>query len=322
MGVGPVTIVSTLIGSGIPACSKVCFPKNITATKNFTIVDPYPNCPSKCTATATPTLNWNPNYQYMCSACALLSGIIMLVFSPVLGWILNFVPQPVIIGFTSGGGFIIALGQLKYIMGYAIRKDTLQNGIYDFFASIGQTQGTTATMGWLAILFLFFIRKLSQGQIFYWPVRMPKLIRDVALLPWAFLLVVLYTGVAAQYNLGSQGVTLVGAIPAGLPSVQMPANYGSNLPQLVSITIVVTVVGYLESISVETKFANQFKYQINPTQESFAQVWDIYLCYARAGSALPNCAGPPEPPRARPVLRPDRGAVCRRRTGRRRTMQG
>ena len=275
LGVGPVALVSTLVSQSVPACSKVCFPKPVPS--NYTVVDPYPACPTKCDA-ATQTLTWNPTYQNLASTIALMVGVIMIVFAPVLGWCMNFVPSPVIMGFTSGGGIIVACGQIKSIMGYAIRKDNLQETVYDFFAYIGQTQATTAIMGYLAIAFLFFVRKLSQGRLLWWKVKaMPEWVRQVALLPWAFALVVLYTGVSANLNLASHGVAVVGLVPAGLPQISVPYNLGANIPSLISPVIVIVIVGYLESISIETKYANQFKYQIDPTQESYAQGWGNVL---------------------------------------------
>ena len=271
MGVGPVSLVSQLVSQSVPACSKVCFPNKLPA--NFTVVDPYPNCPTKCPANQT--LNWNPIYQNQASSIALMVGVIMTVLAPILGWCMNFIPSPIIMGFTSGGGIIIAMGQLKNIQGYSIRTDVLQNGVYDFFAYINQTRRTTAIMGWLAIGFLFFLRKLGQGRILWWKVRaIPEWVKQATLLPWAFGLVVLYTGISAQMNLaGTQGVAVTGAIPPGLPPIKVPYDLSDGIPNLISVTIIITIVGYLESIAVETKFAHQFKYQINPTQESFAQGW-------------------------------------------------
>ena len=43
---------------------------------------------------------------------ALLSGIVQAAGAPVLGFVMNFVPHPVISGFTSAGGLIIAMSQV------------------------------------------------------------------------------------------------------------------------------------------------------------------------------------------------------------------
>jgi SulP family sulfate permease len=50
------------------------------------------------------------------------------VGAPLLGFIMNFVPHPVICGFTSAGGLIIAMSQVKSIVGFKIRKENLQWG--------------------------------------------------------------------------------------------------------------------------------------------------------------------------------------------------
>ncbi len=130
------------------------------------------------------------------------------------------------------------------------------------------------------------------------------------MLPWAFGLVVLYTGLSAHLNLASQGVAIVGSVPPGLPSIVVPYGLLDNIPKLISPVVVIVIVGYLESIAVETKFANQFKYQPQPTQESFAQGWGNILggltgAYPAVGSFSRSSAnatyGSPRRP-ARPVM--------------------
>ena len=219
MGVGPVSLVSQLVAQSVPACSKVCIFKTIPVNSTVApFVDPYPNaCPTTCLSNQT--LNWNPNYGNQASTIALMVGVIMTVLAPVLGWAMNFVPSPIIMGFTSGGGVIIAMGQLKNVMGNSIRTDVLQNGVYDLFNLPYNT--TTATMGWIAVAFLFFHRKLGQGRILWWKVKaIPEWVKQVCLLPWAFGLVVLYTGITAQLDLsGTAGVAIVKTIPPGLPPI-------------------------------------------------------------------------------------------------------
>eukprot|EP00292_Cryptomonas_paramecium_P033713 CAMPEP_0113704568 /NCGR_PEP_ID=MMETSP0038_2-20120614/26596_1 /TAXON_ID=2898 /ORGANISM="Cryptomonas paramecium" /LENGTH=709 /DNA_ID=CAMNT_0000629373 /DNA_START=591 /DNA_END=2720 /DNA_ORIENTATION=- /assembly_acc=CAM_ASM_000170 len=284
MGIGPVALISSVVAQGIPACSKVCI------FANRTFVDPYPICPlSKSECTKPAVLDFNPDYQNMASTVALMTGFIMVVMAPLLGWFMNFVPSPVIMGFTTGGGLIIALSQLKDIFGYKVSKDNLQSGLGDLFSHFDQTQGITCTMGLLAAAFLFVARKLGQGRILWWKAPVPKWLKQLALLPWAFGLVVLYTAISANYNLKDRGVDVVGSVPPGLPPAVVPYDLDKNIPKLISVTITITIVGYLESIAVETKFANQFKYQINPTQESIAQGWanilaGLTMAYPAVGS--------------------------------------
>ena len=118
----------------------------------------------------------------------------------------------------------------------------------------------------------FFLRKLGQGRLLWWKAPVPAWVRKLTLLLLAFALVVLYTGLSANLNLSKKGVAIVGVVPAGLPPIVVPTNLGTNIPNLISIVIVITIIGYLESIAVETKFrpVQRFKYQvISPSLLSF-----------------------------------------------------
>lgn len=263
MGVGPVAIVSLLISTGMPACSQLC-PNNDGSMPH----DPYPMCKVKCDR----PMVYNDMYWTYATICAMMVGIIQSVAAPLLGFIMNFVPHPVISGFTSAAGCIIAMSQLKDVMGYSIRKDRLQEGIEDFFASMGKTHVPTFLMGTSGITFLIFVRYLALGKIFCWTPRsgIHRYIRLAAKLPWAFILVVVYTAAVYSLDLDKLGVKITGKVPSGMPNFRFPPNFIESFPKLISITIQIIIIGYLESIAVETKFATMFGYQINPTQEGLA----------------------------------------------------
>ena len=74
------------------------------------------------------SLTYNDEYWVLSSCIALLAGVAQSVGAPLLGFIMNFVPHPVICGFTSAGGLIIAMSQVKSIVGFKIRKENLQWG--------------------------------------------------------------------------------------------------------------------------------------------------------------------------------------------------
>ena len=158
MGVGPVAIVSLLLASGVPACNMLCPNEDGTIPS-----DPYPVCPDE--STCGRPLVYSERYWGMCTSVALMVGIIQVIAAPLLGFVMNFVPHPVISGFTSAGGLIIAMSQLKDIMGFTIRKDKLQDGLSDFFHGLDKTNITTFTMGIVAVVFLFSMRKLGQGKV-------------------------------------------------------------------------------------------------------------------------------------------------------------
>jgi len=128
MGIGPVAIVSLLVAQGVPVCNKLC-----QGVDGVLLPEPWPACANVCDLNAK---KYNPEFWSYASTIALMSGVIHVFAAPLLGFVMNFVPHPVISGFTSAGGLIIAMSQLKDIMGFKIRKGTLQKGIFDFFSHI------------------------------------------------------------------------------------------------------------------------------------------------------------------------------------------
>jgi len=209
---------------------------------------------------------------------------------PVLGFVMNFVPHPVISGFTSAGGLIIAMSQLKDIMGYPIRKGRLHEGIYDLFSQLDKTNAPTCVMGCVAMVFLYVVKKLGQGKVIFFPqIKVHPYLRIAAKMPWAFIVVVIYILCSWGLRLDEHGVKITGFIPTGLPPFGVPPGFFDNIPRLVSITIQIVIIGYLESIAVETKFATMRKYQVRPEQEAFAQgmanvIGGMTSCYPVVGS--------------------------------------
>lgn len=283
MGIGPVAIVSLLVAEGVPVCNKLC-----AGPDDVLIPEPWPLCSHECAADAT--LVFNPEYWNYASCIALMSGVIQLVCAPMLGFVMNFVPHPVISGFTSAGGLIIAMSQLKEIVGFKIPKGALHIGISEFFGHIRETHAITCIMGSLAIVWLFTLRKLGQGKLWFYPsLKVHPYAKIFAKLPWPFLTVFIYIIVNSQLRLDLKGVKITGDVPSGLPDFQFPKDFFANLPVLLPITFQIVIIGFLESIAVETNFATKRKYQVRPTQEAIAQgaaniIGGLTMCYPVVGS--------------------------------------
>jgi sulfate permease, SulP family len=264
MGVGPVAIISLLLAQGLPACPMVC-----RDSEGHIESDSYPKCKNTCPDGQV--LVFNERYARLASTTAIVSGLAQVIFAPILGFIMNFVPHPVIIGFTSGGGLIIAMSQLESVVGFSIRKDRLQDGVFDLLVRMKEINRLSCGMGVLAILLLLLIREIAAGKLRFTR-RGSTWISKVAKLPWALALVGIYTAVTSAYDLGGSyyGVQIVGFVPAGLPSISLPFLSSDLTPRVIFLTVQIVIIGYLESIAVETKYGSIFKYQIRPTQEAVA----------------------------------------------------
>jgi len=167
-----------------------------------------------------------------------------------LGSLVSFLSHPVVSGFTSAAAIIIGLSQLKHLLGADIpRSPHLHELAMNAAAHIHETQPITLGIGVAAIALLLGLKK--------WNKRFPGALVVVAagsLLTWAL-------------RLDLRGVGIVGDVPAGLPGASVPTFSLSDLGSLLPTALAISLVGFMESISVAKAFARKNKYEIDANQE-------------------------------------------------------
>jgi SulP family sulfate permease len=84
--------------------------------------------------------------------------------------------------------------------------------------------------------------------------------------------VVVVGGTLAVVGLGLQsaGVAVIGEVPGGLPPLSMPDISWSTLSTLFPIAMAISIVAFMEAISVARFFAQKHRYRIDPSQELVA----------------------------------------------------
>jgi sulfate permease, SulP family len=122
-----------------------------------------------------------------------------------LGFIANFISQPVLIGFKAGIGVVIVLDQLPKLLGIHITKGTFLQNLLSTIRSIPETKPITLVVGIAVILILAGIEHFA-----------PKA-------PAPLIAVAAGIGGAYFLQLGRHGVDLVGHIPQSLPSFTLPS---------------------------------------------------------------------------------------------------
>lgn len=201
---------------------------------------------------------------------ALMVGAIKLALGVLrLGVILNFISHPVLAAFTSASALIIAVGQLKYILGYRIGGDHLHEIIFQAIAGLNQTNLATLIIGLLSIGLLLFFR---QG--------LRPLLRRAGLPPLAITLIVsgapllaviLGIAVALSFRLDqTAGVAIVGAIPPGLSPISAPTPMIADVQALLPTALTIVLVSVVESIAVAKALASKRREAIDPDQELVA----------------------------------------------------
>ena len=189
-------------------------------------------------------------YLLLATLLALLVGIVQLGMGMTrLGFLVNFLAHPVISGFTSAAALIIGLSQLKHLLGIAIPRGGIHTILWYTLQHISDVHVTTLIIGVSSIAMLMILKKWQK------------------LLPGALVVVAVGTTLVWLLGLADAGVKIVGVVPGGLPSPQLPAVDGDAVLSLLPIALAISMVGFTQSIAVAKSFAARNQYEIEANQE-------------------------------------------------------
>ncbi|KXS50990.1 MAG: sulfate anion transporter [Marinobacter sp. T13-3] len=197
---------------------------------------------------------------------AVMSGIMLTLMGVFrLGFLANFLSHPVISGFITASGIVIGASQLKHIFGVQASGHNLIEIVHSIGASIGEANVYTLAIGLGAWAFLMLARKhvkpLLKG------LGMKPRLADILAKTAPILAVVVTTLLAWFFNLDDKGVRLVGTVPPGLPEFTMPPMDTGLWSQLAVSALLISVVGFVESVSVGQTLAAKRRQRIDPDQE-------------------------------------------------------
>jgi SulP family sulfate permease len=208
-------------------------------------------------------------------ALAMMVGIFQLMLGVLrLGVLVDFLSHPVVIGFTNAAAIIIATSQLSKIFGVVVEKgehhyDTIWRVIV---AASSETHLLTLAMGLLAIAIMALLKKF-----------MPKI-------PNVLIAVVITTLLSYFIGYESQGGSVVGVVPAGITMLDVPTNLSWDLlVQLMTTAVVISIIGFMEAISIAKAMAARTRQRLDPNQELIGQglgniVSGLFQGYAVSGS--------------------------------------
>ena len=195
-----------------------------------------------------------------------LSGAFLLLLGVFrLGFLANFLRHPVIAGFITASGILIAVSQLKHILGIDARGHTLIEIGGSILSNLGEVSLATLAVGIPATAFLFWVRKGLNPLLRR--VGLPPLAADIATKAGPVAAVVVTTLVVWGMNLDGAGVNIVGAVPQGLPPLTLPSFAPDLVAALALPAILISIIGFVESISVAQTLAAKKRQRIDPDQE-------------------------------------------------------
>ena len=205
-------------------------------------------------------------YAVAALSLAALSGIILLAMGLFrLGFVANFLSHPVIAGFITASGIIIAASQLKHILGIDAQGHNLLELVVSLGEHLRETNWITALIGAAGTAFLFWVRKGLKPLL--QKLKLPAGLTDVLVKTGPVAVVVVSTLAVWGFDLADKGVKIVGEVPQSLPPLTLPSFSPDLLGQLLLPAFLISIIGFVESISVAQTLAAKKRQRIDPDQE-------------------------------------------------------
>jgi high affinity sulfate transporter 1 len=187
----------------------------------------------------------------LASMLALLVGAITIVAGLAkLGFIADLLSKPTQIGYMNGLALTILIGQLPKLFGFSVDANGLideTRGFVDGLAA-GDAVAAAAAVGLVSLALILAFQR--------WLPRVPGVLAAV----------VVGIGAAAALDLSDHGVSLVGALPEGFPSLTWPSPV-SDLPLLVAGALGIALVSLTDTISTASSFAARTRQEVDGNGE-------------------------------------------------------
>jgi SulP family sulfate permease len=205
-------------------------------------------------------------YAVAAITLAFLSGAILLAMGLFrLGFIANFLSHPVIAGFISASGILIATSQLGPLLGIRTEGQTLPALLMSLAGNLPQIGLATPVIGLATLGFLLWVRRGLKPALRR--IGLGPRLADAMAKAGPVVAVAASTGAVWALGLDRQGVAVVGAVPQGLPPLTLPSVDPGLISALLLPALLISVIGFVESVSVAQTLAARRRQHIDPDQE-------------------------------------------------------
>ncbi len=208
-----------------------------------------------------------PEYLQAALVLSLLSGTILVAMGSLkMGFFSNFLSHPVISGFLTASGILSAVSQLGSLLGVSSSGFTLVERLMTLLPNLPTFNPYTVAIGGGTLLFLVLMRRYGKQSLI--KVGLPATLADLMAKAGPVFAVVVTTLAAWHWQLAYEhGVAVVGTIPSGLPALSFPWGDASLWRALLIPAMLISLVGFVESVSMGQMLAAKRRQRISPNQE-------------------------------------------------------
>lgn len=190
------------------------------------------------------------HYAALLLALTTMTGIFYLLAGTArLGFIANFLSQPILTGYLNGIAILIMIGQLPRLLGYQAHAKEFFPELREFYFQIPHSHWPTAILGCALLAVLVVILRFA-----------PRL-------PGALVIVVLSVLLVAGLDLDQQGVAVLGTVPGGLPSLILPSFNHGVFGHLLADAAGIMLVSFTSGVLTAKSFARRNGYSVDANQE-------------------------------------------------------
>lgn len=189
-------------------------------------------------------------YAALAAALTILIGLICLFGGYFkFGFVADFLSKPILTGYIAATALIIIVSQLGKIFGIDIVSDDFFAQILELITKLDQTHLLTLAVGLVTILGIIVLRRYAHR------------------VPGPLVAVIVAIIVSSLFNLEELGVAVVGQIPSGLPSLQIPQVSLADFRILLPAALALAVLIFADELLVARVFSRRNRYNLNPNQE-------------------------------------------------------
>lgn len=181
-----------------------------------------------------------------------VSAIAVMAWALRLSSLMSFISETILLGFKAGAALTIALTQLPKLLGVPGGGDHFLERLWILLAQLPATNFTVLALGVGAILLLLAGDRYFPGQ----PVALVAVVSAILLV--------------SLTELGESGLSVVGSLPRGLPSISLPSLRLRDVDGIIPLALACFLLSYIESVSAARTLAERNGYRVDSRQELLA----------------------------------------------------
>ena len=211
----------------------------------------------------------SPEYWAVAITLAFLSGALLLLMGVLrLGFLAHFLSHPVMSGFISASALLIAASQLKHLLNVPTQEAHFFTQLLSLAKNLPQAHTLSLVLGLVVLAFLFWARLQMQRtlQRFGLAAWLANLLTKAA----PVVAIAVTTLLTWHFGWQEQGLRIVGHVPHGLPPLTQPLWDMALWQSLFMPALLISIVGFVESVSVGQTLAAKRRQRIEPNQELIA----------------------------------------------------